>query len=381
MNQRFATIMTCVVTIAASTTLSHAATLAVTHSFSRGISDGKVPYGALLNIDGTFYGTTFYGGKGSAGTVYATSPTGQESIVHDFLPLAGDGANPTSSLVALNGILYGSTQSGGSSNQGAIFAVTPAGAEHVVYSFKGGTDGREPQGALTVVHGVLYGTTLAGGLKSEGTVFAVTPSGQEKLIHSFGAANDGRYPAAALLAVANGFVGTTTQGGDFGDGSVFTLTSAGVEHVLYSFTYAIDGGIDGAFPYAPLIAVNGIYYGTTESGGMGGTVFSLTPGGVETVLHSFYALGDGSSPEAGLLYVKGVLYGTTDFGGAYQSGTVFSVTLTGDESVLSLTGRASASNRSASNPVAPLILYKGALYGTSYAGGDHNSGTVFAVSP
>jgi hypothetical protein len=56
-----------------------------------------------------------------------------------------------------------------------------------------------------------------------------------------------------------------------------------------------------------------------------GTVFSLTATGDETVLHSFRT-GSGVSPFAGLVVADGTLYGTT-YGSGYQHhGNVYSLT-------------------------------------------------------
>ena len=114
----------------------------------------------------------------------------------------------------------------------------------------------------------------------------------------------------------------------------------------YTLLYSFEGYPDGLEPYADLISVKGLLYGTTESGGSspllqarrlgGGTVFSITSSGTETVLHNFAALRrDGANPDSGLINVKGVLYGTTEFGGGANSGgTVFSITTSGTETVL-----------------------------------------------
>jgi uncharacterized repeat protein (TIGR03803 family) len=85
---------------------------------------------------------------------------------------------------------------------------------------------------------------------------------------------------------------------------------------------------DGKRPAAYLIDVKGTLYGTTMSGGSNnaGTVFSITTSGQETVLHSFGGPGDGVYPLAALLYVSGTLYGTTKYGGASGGGTVLSMT-------------------------------------------------------
>jgi uncharacterized repeat protein (TIGR03803 family) len=124
-------------------------------------------------------------------------------------------------------------------------------------------------------------------------------------------------------------------------GTVFELTppaSPGgtwTKTVLHAFT----GGSDGSNPPAALIADSkGNLYGTTLSGGASndGTVFELmppaSPGGTwtETVLHAFTGGSDGSIPYAGLIAGKGIpntttfgLYGTTFAGGASNVGTVF----------------------------------------------------------
>src|ERR1041385_7935700 len=70
------------------------------------------------------------------------------------------------------------------------------------------------------------------------------------------------------------------------------------EKVLYSFS----GNVDGAQPYANVIKVKGMLYGTTFGGGnqFSGAVLAIDPNtGAEKVLYSFDG-GDGY-PEAGLI--------------------------------------------------------------------------------
>jgi hypothetical protein len=43
----------------------------------------------------------------------------------------------------------------------------------VLHSFTGGRDGADPAGSLTGVDGVLYGTTFSGGANNAGTVFKI----------------------------------------------------------------------------------------------------------------------------------------------------------------------------------------------------------------
>ena len=106
--------------------------------------------------------------------------------------------------------------------------------------------------------------------------------------------------------------------------------AAPTETVLHSFGPAPG---DGGIPFAGLIAdSSGNLYGTTFQGGASGfgVVFKLSPGGTETVLHSFTRFGDGTNPAAGLIAdSNGNLYGTTESGGASERGTVFKLTGTG----------------------------------------------------
>jgi len=150
----------------------------VLYSFQAG-DDGNDPSGGLINVGGTLYGTTFYGGANGAGTVFSITPAGAETVLYSFQG-GTDGARPSGSLINVGGTLYGTTQSGGSTTGGGtVFSVTTAGVEKVVYAFTGGaagsTDGFTAFGSLLDVNGILYGTTASGGKFKGGTVFAVTP--------------------------------------------------------------------------------------------------------------------------------------------------------------------------------------------------------------
>jgi uncharacterized repeat protein (TIGR03803 family) len=136
--------------------------------------------------------------------------------------------------------------------------------------------------------------------------------------------------------------GTTAQGGTgacilnrttVGCGTIFSVTPAGVETVVYSF----KGGSDGFNPEAPLINVGGTLYGTTAQGGPNcgvngcGTLFSFTPAGAKMVVYAFRGGNDGSDPHGALIYLGRRLYGTTvegggsNYCGAAGCGTVYSV--------------------------------------------------------
>jgi uncharacterized repeat protein (TIGR03803 family) len=70
---------------------------------------------------------------------------------------------------------------------------------------------------------------------------------------------------------------------------------------------------------------DGNFYGTSGRGGTGnnGTLFKITPAGVETVLHFFEGGTDGSIPSAMIQGIDGIFYGTTTNGGSSNLGTAF----------------------------------------------------------
>jgi uncharacterized repeat protein (TIGR03803 family) len=319
----------------------------VLYSFCRKThcADGQSPIAALIDVHGKLYGTTQQGGVAGGcygygcGTVFSLDPgTGREKVLYSFCGQANctDGALPWGSLIDVNGTLYGTTSAGGTNGKGTVFCVDPkTGAETVVHSFAGSNDGANPYASLIDVNGTLYGTTSAGGVSGSGTVFSVDPNiAAEAVLYSFCSQKncaDGLDPSASLIDVNGSLYGTTLEGGtggcNVGCGTVFSIDpSTGAETVAYSFL----GGSDGETPEAPLIEVQGVLYGTTDYGASfnSGTVFSFDLGsGAETVLYSFCSRSrkcrDGAFARGSLLKVQGRLYGTTYFGGADGYGEVF----------------------------------------------------------
>jgi uncharacterized repeat protein (TIGR03803 family) len=353
----------------------------------RGFPDGAVPCASLLDENGTLYGTTTSGGThfqrygNENGTVFSISTTGTEHVLYRF-SRHPDGRHPCAGLVDMGGTLYGTTMHGGKYYGGTVFSISTTGKEHVLHSFAGGSsDGAGPDASLINVNGTLYGTTFYGGTHNAGTIFSISTAGSVHVLYSFGGRFDGANPDASLIGAGQKLYGTTLFGGRYGEGTVFSTSTTGKEHRLHSF----GSGSDGQWPPASLIDVKGTLYGTTEEGGAyaAGTIFSITTGGTERVLHSFGRGSDGNVPTGGLIDVggtlySGTLYGTTFEGGAYGDGTVFSITTGGTEQVLHSFGGGSDGEK----PWASLTDVNGTLYGTTEAGGyPNNDGTVFALSP
>jgi len=313
---------------------ANARTETILYSFGSQPNDGYYPQAGLVQgSDGNFYGTTFFGGANGGGTVFRISPSGSYRSLYSFGSSPADGGEPSGLVQGSDGNFYG-TSDGGTYGLGTVFRISPIGIETILYSF--GTfngDGYYPSGT-GLVQGSdsnFYGLTYFGGTYGLGTVFRISPSGSYTILYSFGSQpNDGQNPNTGPIQGNDGnLYGATVRGGTYGLGTVFRISPIGIETILYSFGSSLN---DGIYPVSELVqGSDGNFYGTTKAGGTStdcdggcGTVFRISPSGVETIL---YSLGssptDGQHPGGLVQGSDGNFYGTTGYGGANGDGTVF----------------------------------------------------------
>jgi uncharacterized repeat protein (TIGR03803 family) len=209
----------------------------IVYSFVGGLTDGQGPYAAVtLDAAANIYGTTIAGGKFSnspacsvqfcAGTVYEIKPSGpgkwSEQILHNFNDNHTDGFGPAQGLVLHGGNLYGVTSSGGHSNGGTVFELSPSGGrvwtETILYNFSG-RDGLTPSSSVIFdATGNLYGETSTGGASLYGTVYELKPQSgggwTESVLQSFGGPTVGltRYPRGGLIRDSAGDLFGTDSG-------------------------------------------------------------------------------------------------------------------------------------------------------------------------
>lgn len=302
-----------------------------------------------------------------------------------------DGGVPIGGLLFKNKLLYGTTNTGGADDSGTVFEINPKTGElTTLYAFTGGADGAHPSASLIFQKGLLYGTTQFGGT-GFGTVFALdVKSGELSTLHTFSGGEDGAQPIATLLSKKGMLYGTAARGGvtgcqdNEGCGVVFQIgLASGDFTTLFEFPADLT---DGAYPESSLLLKKGTLFGSTVTGGLidgeqqSGTVFALEPGAqAPTVLHVFDGQ-DGAVPVGGLLYKKGVLYGTTEAGGPSEDGTVFELDA-GRGAFASLYDFSGADGK---DPKDALISRKGKLYGVTLGGGTgcaKECGTVFELDP
>jgi uncharacterized repeat protein (TIGR03803 family) len=326
-------------------------------------------------------------------------------------PGSHDGMYPWSSVIFdAAGNMYGTTLDGGAYNYGTIFELSPAAngewTETLIHQFSG-PDGENPFGGLTSdAAGNLYGTACCGGTNGTGVVYELTPQNgtwSYRVLYNFGPypqSGDGFVANSALVFdKAGNMYGTTNEGGADsscfnGCGTVFELSPVGAgawtEKVIHTFQ---ADGIDGELPVGGVaIDDHGTLYGTTQNGGTGGSgiLFQLKyspsqDAWTENILHQFLGgATDGSFPEAGVLIYKGALYGTTDGGGENHFGTVYETTYsraTGIVTRIIYSFRPTYSGDGNSPQSGLTVDGAGNIYGTTWYGGAFNyNGTVFRLS-
>lgn len=383
--------------------------------FSFDGTNGAVPLGPLTQgLDGNFYGTTPDFGAHNAGTVFRITPNGTLATIYNFCAQTNctDGSAPEAALVlGRDGSFYGTTYYGGGGNCesgcGTVFKITPQGALTSLYSFTGDADGSRPQETplIQATDGNFYGSTSAGGsnrFNGGGTIFRITPSGQLTTAYRF-PYTDGQYPnggnaQGGLLQAADGnFYGTTAGGGPYNAGTVFQLTPAGTLTTLYNFCSGGSPCVDGQYPSGGLVlGTDGKLYGTTLYGGTStlcnngpftdcGTVFTISLAGTLTTLHSFVNT-DGNNPQPIILATDGNFYGTTYIGGDTQlctntdieggCGVIYKITSAGTFTLLHI-----FDGTDGNSPNVLLQGTNGAFYGTTRYGGPsgYDYGAVYGL--
>jgi uncharacterized repeat protein (TIGR03803 family)/autotransporter-associated beta strand protein len=394
-------------------------TLTMLHNFGDGsvANDGTSPSSLIDTTEG-IYGVTSGGGNSGAGTIF--NSTSSESNV--FESLAGAyGINPVGLIQGSDGNFYGASSTGGSANQGAIFQITPAGVINVLHSFGDGTvmnDGAYPAASLVQgPDGNFYGTTQSGGAANLGAIFAMTSTGSVTTLHSFGdgsVLNDGSNPLAALIFVPDGtfylgsdgnyypdgsYYGTTRNGGRNGLGMIFAMNTQGLVSNVHNFG---DVANDGAYPMAALVqrtytstldeykipTLDGNLYGSTYGGGTAGngTLFCISPeGGTYSIIHSFgdgSVSGDGANPQSPLTLKGSVLFGSTTYGGSANAGTIFSLNPGAPFTLVAptLLYTFGLESPDGANPTSNLYVDgNNDVYGTTLSGGTSGSGILYVL--
>lgn len=391
-------------------------------------------------LDGNLYSTSPQGGKiNNQGTVFKMTPDGELTVLYNFDGKTGGG--PQGGLTrGSDGSFYGTTYGGGKYGVGTIFRITPAGQFSVLYNFRNGymydmtpkecsklpcvfttrqrldASASYPTSAPVFgSDGSLYGVTSYSWNQKYGVLYRISPGGGEAAFTvlctggglptardttdaqlrtqcMFNGTTIGNSPISMIAANDGNFYGVTFGGLPANPyGSVFKSTPGGQVSTLHKFNLT-----NGTAPYSVMQAKDGNLYGTTAAGGNGnGVVYKLNLGaepplvaalalpaasaGQPTVLHSFSAT-DGLSPVSGLAQgADGKLYGTTKFGGSNGRGVVYRISPTGtDFQVLQNFETYGTGRTPLSTPM--LHTKNNILYGVTYQGGSKDAGALYCMS-
>lgn len=392
-------------------------TLLHTFNGADGNQSGKtMPWRAGLTAsNNTVYGTTGFGGNtlGSGpngwgyGTVFAfRGDTKVFATLHNFNG-TNEGAFPSGDLILAGTTLYGTTFSGGDSQNGTVFVINTDGTGfRTLYSFTVSSDGSGPTG-LVLFGNTLYGTTGWGGASSAGTIFKINIDGTGfRVLYTFSGGSDGSSPQGLILSdnvlygAATGQFGTGAGPGDGRNGTLFALNTDGTGfRIIYSFS-ATSGSwppynSDGACPASPLLLSGNTLYGAAFYGGDSGrgTIFQVNTDGTGfSPLYSFSAYynngqglminTDGAGAQSGLVLLGNTLYGVATGGGSGGYGTVFGINTDGTGFEVLHTFTTINANTDANNDGAypiGLILSDSTLFGTASLGGVSGLGTIFNI--
>jgi uncharacterized repeat protein (TIGR03803 family) len=310
----------------------------------------NVRAGLVRATDGNYYGVSQGGGVYGSGTVFKLTAAGDVTTIHSFAG-GSQGGQPASALTeGLDGMLYGSTSTGGANGWGTLFKISLSGELATLFSFA--ENGYDPTPLVLGSDGNLYGTTrgpFSSSNVASGTVFRISPNGVFTQFHAFssgvygGQGADGGYPGPLTRGSDGNFYGATNTGGEKGKGTFFRISEAGVFAVVHSFEEGSGLGT------ALVEAADGSFYGVARSGGTSvyyGFIYKITKSGQFTKVYDFTGGMDGSGGDEGgadtergyatlCLGPDGNFYGTSPIGGtgATQSshgyGIIFQLTPAG----------------------------------------------------
>ncbi len=231
-------------------------------------ANGATPFGSLIQgRDSLLYGVTEQGGAFGNGVLFSyNTVTGKDSTRLSFN--GSSGASPNGTLLqATDSLIYGMTYSGGTYNYGVLFSFNPkTNAQTVLVNFND-TNGAHPiYGALIQdTNGLLYGTTTLGGTSNYGVLFSYNiKTGKDSVLYNFGYSYGGQQYGNMISDTNGFFYGMTNTGGLHGYGTLFRYEPAnGKDTDLFNFSTP-----SGISPQGNLyIGSNGLLYGMTHEGG------------------------------------------------------------------------------------------------------------------
>lgn len=276
--------------------------------------------------------------------------------------------------------MYGSGAACGGHGAGAIFKISPAGVESVLYSFPQQWTDCGVAGLTLGNDGNFYGTCESGNpATGKGSIFRLTAAGAFTDLYDFTGTDGDSLPVYPPIQANDGnFYGVSGNEVQV-CGNIYRITPAGVYTNLHTFS-GNDCHSSNLFQ-----ATDGNLYGTLAScelAGSVGCVYKISTAGVFKEIHGFdYATGD--NPCTGLIQGKnGKLYGATNVGAANNSGNIYEMTTAGIST--DVHDFNNATDASCVNDVGPpvnmLQVTDGTFYGVNPAYGPNGTGSIYKLT-
>ena len=173
--------------------------------------DGENPDGQLIHdtVNTQYiYGTCPNGGVGDNGVIFRYDILNNIYEVIYVFPGISTNCPANAGLLFNGNILYGTTGNNNNAlfsvGSGSIFSLTTSGTLTPLYSF-GVNEG--VNGALIIKDGLLYGTTTTGGINNNGSIYTIpTTADVPTIIYSFDTPNI--FPSSGVLLANNELYGT-----------------------------------------------------------------------------------------------------------------------------------------------------------------------------
>ncbi|MBL7964853.1 MAG: hypothetical protein JNM31_13530 [Flavobacteriales bacterium] len=349
--------------------------------FSSGV--GSAPVGELCQAaDGHLYGTCSAGGTNANGTIfrYQIAPS---SLTKVFDMASATGRLPYGRLMqASNGLLYGMTYQGGTSDQGVLYSFnTATSAYAVVLNLAAQTISLPFGGFLEDGPGNLIATTSAGGVNNAGVLFRYDlNSSQYTQLVGFDVST-GASPWNAPVRAADGkFYGVTVSGGVNNSGVIYSF-----DPTTSAYVKLVDLGLaSGRYPYGKPLLLNNKLYGTCNQHpagfpGVDGTIWAYDIGSQTFSVLLSLTTATGTRPLSGMIVGNdGKLYGNTSEGGTFGYGTFFSYEIPSN----TLTVIKHHRPQDGTEPYGePFQASNGIIYGPMNASGVTGTGAIYQYNP
>src|SRR6266852_4298443 len=341
-------------------------------------TDACAPRGNIVQgRDGNMYGGGAACGAGGSGggAIYKISPAGAEGVFFNFPPQWSNcgGAGLT---LGSDGNFYGACEGGNpATGMGSIFRLTPGGVFTDLHDFTGANGDSLPvYPPIQGVDGNFYGVS-GNEVQVCGNIYKLTPAGVYKNLHTFVFNNECH--SSNLFQASDGNLYGTLADCEVvqGAGCVYRISTSGVFKEIHDFAFTT-----GQTPCTGLIqGKDGKLYGATNEGAANGwgNIYKMTTAGVATDLHDFNNATDAScvnniGPPVSLLQVAdGTFYGVNPANGTY-GGSIYKLTSANVFSAFMFPGPPPVDG---AEPSSTLIQNtNGLVYGTTPSGGGGGGG-------